>query len=535
MPGRLAGVAGRGAGRAAGATWRRAGERAVRARTALVAGLAGVLAGGLVVAGLLATGVAPRPADEPADGWGKLAETEQQAYWSSRYNYNAMLLMTGLGERLEPAEGMPEQLAELAGFDLAEMPDNPYLLGAVYASGDPHFQQEADFSDLSTLNWDRDSMDTTLQPEAQALTIAKITAAGLRTDYHQAGKDRFIALVQLQEARAMAGVLHEELTGEDGLVATVTPEGRRREPEPGQQAAALWAYSSLALALSDPARPLYQQLPDAGADALRARRWAAELFTAADELAPQTPRDLALTIQAAGWFAAAIRDPELQQQALARVQELGEALRQTSRGELDGHAWAVYGLGSASRLTGDPRLADAARRVFVEDVEPRWDADAGVYAPAAGAQRYVYTPQRTAAVIAALNTLRLVAPPGVGSEISAEALDERYVTFFGNAVVRSGLQQAHAIPLAVSPAYLQQRPRSHFTAPQVPLSADGHGDFGLCPVYAAEVAYDDGEWTVVDRTFHTADAMLLATLSTWSHRTDPDGFAPRSHIDAAST
>lgn len=34
-----------------------------------------------------------------------------------------------------------------------------------------------------------------------------------------------------------------------------------REPQPGQQAAALWAYSSLAVALSDSSRPLYQQLP----------------------------------------------------------------------------------------------------------------------------------------------------------------------------------------------------------------------------------------------------------------------------------
>lgn len=136
-----------------------------------------------------------------------------------------MLLMTGVGERLQPPEGMPDQLAGLAGFDHADRPDNPYLFGAMYASGDPHFQQEVDCSDLSTLNWDRDGMDTTLQPEAQALTIARIAAPGLRTDCQESGKDRLVALVQLQEARAMAGVLHEELTGEAGLIATVAPEG----------------------------------------------------------------------------------------------------------------------------------------------------------------------------------------------------------------------------------------------------------------------------------------------------------------------
>lgn len=92
-----------------------------------VAGLIGALVGGALVAGAFLL-PAPMDVEESSGPTDDVVETERQAYWFSRYNVNAMLLMTGVGERLVPPEGMPQMLADVAEFDLSQMPKNPYLL-----------------------------------------------------------------------------------------------------------------------------------------------------------------------------------------------------------------------------------------------------------------------------------------------------------------------------------------------------------------------------------------------------------------------
>lgn len=474
----------------------------------------------------------PTAADSPEHPTVQMRR-DRQAYWFGRYNMNAMLLMSGHGERLQPPEEVQQQLASIAEFDPEEMPDNPYLLKAVYAAGDPHFQQEADFGDLSTLYWDREEMDTTLQPEAQAFTIKKIVGKGLRTVYHRGGKDRFIALVQLQEAMAMAETLHDRLTTDDGLVATRPPDGQLQEPTSEQQAAALLAYASLVLTLTDPDLPIYQELPDTDERAEQYRTWADELFSAVQTDQPEAERETALTIEAYGWYAAATSNHDRRREALNRIQALGEQLETThepSDADLADVAWAIYGLGEASRVTGSDTFGNRARHLFFEGLEARWQSDAGIYSTQTGNGSHVYTPATAAALAAALNTIRFIETPGVGAQASPQLVDTRYASFVENVLVRSGMQQAHAIPLAVNPAYLDEEPRDHFTAERIPLSAEGHGTHGLCPVYAAEVTYENEEWEVTDRTFQTADGMLLADLSTSLHRQDLDGFIPTHRL-----
>jgi hypothetical protein len=490
-------------------------------------GTAGVT--GLAGCSTLESSQQNKPTDETAASLSPLTRNEHRGYWFGRYNMNAMLLMTGLGERLTPSNQQRERLATLADFELSEMPANPYLLKAVYASGDPHFQQEADFNDFSTLNWDRSAMDETLTPEAQAFTIKKIVGRNLRTRYHQYGKDRFIALVQLQEAMALAKTLRTRLTTTNGLVATRTPDGELAEPTPEQQAAALMAYSGLALSLTDPDRPLFQTLPNAEQFAKRVSRWAEELFTAAQQVEPTTVRELALTLEAYGWFAAATDDDERQSRALSGIRPLAERLRSRHEGaeaSLTTTAWAVYGLGEASQVTGSDAFAGRARRLFFEELERYWQADAGVYVEDPDDDRHVYTPRKATAVVAAINTMRFVAPPGVGAVGPPDLAAGRYAAFVRNVLVRSGMQQAHAIPLAVNQAYLDADPRDYFTAESIPLSANGDGEFGLCPVYAAEIVFEGGDWAVTDRRFVTADAMHLADVSPSLGPGTPDGTIP---------
>jgi hypothetical protein len=457
-------------------------------------------------------------------------EVDRQAYWYSRYNLNAMLLMTGFGPRMQPPPEKTKELASIAGFDLSEMPKNPYLLRAVYAAGDPHFQQPGDFQDLSTLYWDQDKMVKRFEPAAQAFTIVKAVSKNLRTDYHRTAKDRFIALVQLQEAKAMADFLAGELTGSNGLVAAKAEGGELEAPQAYDQATALWAYSSLALALTDPDLPLYSQLPDAGPDAQKLMSRADALFQAMAELQPESARDLALSIEAFGWYAAATRHPGFRAEALDRVSRLGQRLAELPKQTLDDLAFAVYGLSEAARLSGRAEWSQAAQRLFFEEMERLWDAEAGVYAAEGEAGEYAYTPERVGAVLAAIHSVRLFNRPGAGASWDPALADRRYVTFFGNAVVRSGLQQAHAIALAVNPAYLEEEPRSYFTAPTVPLSIEGDPPFGTCPVYAAQITADSG---VADRTFRTAEAMFLSIISTWHHTAQPDGFVPMGRLTQA--
>lgn len=451
---------------------------------------------------------------------------ERQAYWYSRYNLNAMLLMTGFGLRLVPPPDKPKQLASIAAFDLKQMPRNAYLLRAVYAAGDPHFQRQGNFQDLSTLYWDRSKMDQRFEPAAQAFTIIKATSKGLRTEYHRGGKDRFIALVQLQEAKAMAQFLKQELTREEGLVAAKAEGGDLESPNPYDQAAALWAYSSLSLALSDPDLPLYSELSGSASEAREFALLADALFDSMTALSPQNVKDMAITIEAYGWYAAATGKHQARREALTRAARLGEQLMTAPKAMLDDLAFAVYGLGEAARLSGDPKFSKSVQKLFFEKMEQLWDSKAGVYATNHGVREYSYTPERVAAVIAALNTVRLHHRPGVGGKWDPRLADRRYATFFENAVVRSGLQQAHAIPLAVNPAYLKEERREHFTDSGIPLSIDGDGPYGLCPVYASHVTFDGQKWKVVDRTFRPAGAMLLAVVSTWQKTGAADGFVP---------
>jgi hypothetical protein len=462
-----------------------------------------------------------------------MTEVERQAYWYSRYNLNAMTLMSGFGLRMKPPPAKVKKLGSIARFDPRRMPKNPYLLRAIYAAGDPHFQQTGDFGDLSTLYWNRDRMVKRFEPAAQAFTIVKAVSKGLRTEYHRQGKDRFIALVQLQEAKALAGFLAKSLTGKDGLVAARNEGAALEPPNAWDQAAALWAYSSLSLALTDSDLPLYSRLPTSASEAAGFSTLGDSLFRAMAGIEPGGVRDVAVTIQAYGWFAAATRDAKLRGEALRRTALLGRRLAAMPKNKFDDLAFAVYGLGEAARLSGDQGLARQAQRIFFEQMEKAWDPVVGAYAPEPGSTAYSYSPERVAAVLAAIHTIRLFNRPGVGSPWDPSLADRRYAAFFTNVVVKSGLQQAHAIPLAVNPIYAKAEPRSYFTAAITPLSTEGDGRYGLCPVYAARVVFDDKQWTVTDRTFRPAGAMFLSVVSTSRRGADPDGFIPLTRLAGA--
>jgi hypothetical protein len=108
---------------------------------------------------------------------------------------------------------------------------------------------------------------------------------------------------------------------------------------------------------------------------------------------------------------------------------------------------------------------------------------------------------------------------------------KRYVSFFENAVVISGMQQASGTAL-VEPLYLKREPGNHFAHPALPLPEKAGGSFGKAPVYSGEVTYANGKWKVTDYRFRTKDAMFLANMSVILNRHQADCFIPIGRLTA---
>lgn len=183
------------------------------------------------------------------------------------------------------------------------------------------------------------------------------------------------------------------------------------------------------------------------------------------------------------------------------------------------------------RVTGKYEHMDRALEIFNKEMESLWDKKAGVYATSKGASRYEYTPFDVGSVIASLNSVLWFAlpsyeePQSKGPQLAAR----RYVSFFENAVVLSGLQQSSGLYL-VEPLYLKREPLNHFVHPALPEQTKAGGRYGIAPVYAGKVAFENGRWKVVDRNFRTRDAMFLSVMSVILNRHSADSFVPVEKI-----
>ncbi len=162
-----------------------------------------------------------------------------------------------------------------------------------------------------------------------------------------------------------------------------------------------------------------------------------------------------------------------------------------------------------------------------------WDDKAGVYATSKESKKYTYTPFDVGAVLAALNTLLWFTIPPYDAPLDSgpSLAQKRYIRFFENALVISGMQQASGIVL-VEPIYLKREPEVHFAHPVLPLPEKAGGEFGRAPVYAGEVTFADGKWKVTDSRFRTRDAMFLANMSVILNRHQADSFIPLGKLTA---
>jgi tetratricopeptide (TPR) repeat protein len=455
---------------------------------------------------------------------------QKQAYWYSLYNVAHLTMFAGMGEIMKGGgmTGIIEWLKG-GGVQKAELVKDMYMISSAYQQGDPQFTQKVDLDNKRSMGWDRNKMNQTLIPSVQAFTIIKSVTKNFHRDYHETKDNQRVAIAMYPEAKEMAKLLAEAMVNEKGLFVSLSAAGKKEKPLPFDQISVLWAFSDLALTSSDPAVPPYNDADLSEWSIIMAD----QAFEATKMLMPQSIIEKSLAIEAYGRYAAATENSGLRKEALKLIKDFARQILKANPKTITEMGLTVYGLGEAYRLTGDYDNFKKALEIFNNDMEALWDAKAGIYATSKNAKKYIYTPFDVGSVLAAFNTvLWLAIPPYENPLESGPSLArKRYVRFFENAVVISGMQQASGIAL-VEPIYLKREPQIHFAHPALPLPEKAGSGFGRAPVYAGEVTYENGKWMVTDPRFKTKDAMFLATMSVILNRHQPDCFFPMERLTA---
>ncbi len=413
------------------------------------------------------------------------------------------------------------------GVQKAELVKDMHMISSVYKEGDPHFTQPVDLEKKKSMGWNREKMDKTLDPSAHAFTIIKSVTKNFHRDYHETKDNQRVAIAMYPEAKEMAKLLADEMMDDRGLFGSIAPDGNKGKPVAFDQLSVLWAFSDLALASSDPEIPPYNDSDMAQ----WSRKMADAAFEAIKALPPESVIDKAIAIEALGRYGAATDDRNLRKEALGLISRYGEDLRKAPKNTITEMGLSVYGLIEAYRVTGNSSFQKEALRVFNKRMESLWDEEVGVYANSAGSRRYFYAPFDVGAVLAGLNSIIWFAVPSYDDPLNSgtDLAKKRYVKFFENAVVISGMQRASGIVL-VEKRYLDREPLIHFIHPSLPQPEEAGGKFGVAPVYASEVVFEDGKWTVTNEKFNTRDAMFLANMSVILNRHQADCFIPLERL-----
>ncbi len=423
------------------------------------------------------------------------------AYWAALANLANAVMFSGLGEPVIVSPYERDRWLATAGYVARPAMPPIAMVGVVYAGGWPRFAGKADFAQPETLAWDPAGFDRTLDPGAQAWTLLKIASPEFHLKFHDLPASKLAGLMMLPQARDQAGTIFRRLQNSQGLFARRTPDGDFAPPRPRDQAAVLWAASSLILAATDPRRDYWHDTYRAAIEVQDYRPLADRAFHAIAKLPPARTGDRAIAIAALGRYAAATAAPD-RRRALAMVKTAAEALRAAPGGTLEDLGLAIFGLAEAGRLLDDPIYGRAAADIFHARLAPTWDRSIEAFRLPAGADRLVYSAETVGALVAGLNAMRWLGP-----DAARRLAGELYPKFFETVMVRAGMLRASPLAL-VADAYRARQPAAHFAHPDLPDPVA----IGIAPVFAAEVAWTAGRWSVTDPRFRTGPALFLANM-----------------------
>jgi hypothetical protein len=409
-----------------------------------------------------------------------------------------------------------QQMMQMAG--IPEGPANPYLVQALYRSGDPHLTKQfsGNDNDFSNFRWDPARMDQTVTPQTAGYTMIKevIWAKSFASDVE--GPDpmnHFRALVLSTEAAAQAGFMMANLMSANGLFVHGWKDGQVSDASvlPQDQLIVLWAFSELADYTSGRygwyGAPLQYEQALGMTDGLL-QAIVDHTGTSPDFLVGMPTRDLGLALSALSSYTSYTQNgglrnlvleqliPSLTAELGSRMDEQGKLLADGGYSQAATQGAAINGLVFASKVAGDDLSRETALRAW-QYLETLWDDTARVYAPFQGAARYTYTSADVASIVSAFNALL----NGLGLDV-----EHRFADFFNGAVNLSGLQIAEGPPTGGG--------QDKDTIPD-PFTAGGQ--FGQSPVSVTEVVYDvaSGQWQVTNPRFTTAYAMALSNQMMW--------------------
>ena len=451
-------------------------------------------------------------------------DAEEEGYWYSRYNLGNLVFRSGLGDAFTLDDATLQQVIQSADAnpddgDTAALRLNETLLQSIYASGDPHLMTQLKPPDFATQRWDPATFDTTVTARAMGWTMIKESewSKQFHVDDHFGTPDsdfgaywRFAGLVLNVEAQMQTKFAMENLKNDEGLYAN--SDG---ELDWGGQWVLLEAFSDLGgLMAADhvPNSTTNRYLnPDAAAQAIGA---ADDLFQALSSRTPEGIEELSLATQALTWYATTTGDADAAAQAMDLISQFGDALVDGEPSNASETAFTIRGLMEAHRVSGDAGYLDVAAQAF-DALVADYDAETGIFS-----SQNTYTIDNVAVIMGALNSLKFNA----GDAVDQEQVEKLFTRFYENAVNRSGLQQA-VPPLKVAKdPFEQEEPALYYGYPTISMPPMAGGEFGIAPVFATEVAWDGGSWSVTNGNFDSAGAMHASNEFIWFHNDEVNGF-----------
>ena len=447
---------------------------------------------------------------------------EEEGYWYSRYNLGNLVMRSGMGDTFMPEKEMIMQMVKMVDAnpddgDTAVPPMNAALLRSVYASGDPHYITKFNPDDFATQRWDPASFDTTVTTPAMAWTIVKEEewAKQFHVDSHFGTADdnfgaqwRFVGMVLNAEAKMQIQYALQNMKNDQGLFAnsdgTVDYTGN-------------WA---MLIALSDAGSvAMMDAVPHSSTNRYLDNNASMMFLNAADmlygALANRTPADtneLSVAIQGLTWFAAHATNADHQAEAIAKISQFGDMLAGGSYTTATDQSAAIRGLVEAYRISGDSKYMDAAASNFGA-LSASFDGN--VFSTQTS-----YTIDNIGTIFGALNSLKIFG----GSAVDQNAVEDIFTKFYESAVNKSGLQMsAPPIPIAKG-KFEQDEPPIFYSYPGMPAPPMAGGEFGVAPVFASEIKFDGGNWSVTNARFDAAGALHTSNEFIWFHNDEVDGF-----------
>lgn len=459
-----------------------------------------------------------------------------ESYWYSRYNLGNLVMMSGMGITFMPDMDMMDMVIQMVDKGPEEgehvmAPQNPALLVAVFAGGDPHYlnPKAENPMDFAQYRWDPEKMDRALVPAAQAQTIIKEVEwakffhfeshFGKPSDDFGANQ-RFNGMVLHLEAKMQTQFALQNLMNSDGFFVTAAEhqDGQTTVTDASvnisDQFQMLLALSDISGLLTDQDNfPRYFDEPTG----TMFRQAADMLFANITGLQPTGAEELSWGTRSLMWYAANTQDKTLQAQAIGLITDYGDALITTSKSTVADKARAIRGLIESYRLSADAKYLSAAADAF-SSLSTDYDVAHGIFA-----SQTTYSIEEVGHVLGAINALKRFG----GRSVEQTRLDQILNGFFESVVNRSGLQLSAPPVNMLKGEYETKLPSElYYRYPSMPMPPMAGAPNGIAPVFASEVTFNltTGKWSVTDSRFDTAGAMLASNEMNWYHNYATNGF-----------